>query len=58
MDELTNSILELSSQGEFAQLLTRLKQSGDVFNNQQINLLDAAERLDAQQHSLGVLYML
>ena len=57
-DTLINSIMGLSVGNDFAQLLTALKGADNIWSNQQINLLEAASRLDATQHSLGMLYIL
>jgi hypothetical protein len=58
MDTLVNGIMGLSVANEFPQLLNMLKGADNIWSNQQINLLEAAGRLDATQHSLGVLYIL
>jgi hypothetical protein len=57
MDTLVNSIVALC-QDNLSQLIGYLKGADSILDNPQINCLTAAQHLDAQQHSLGIVFLL
>lgn len=59
MDTLVNSIVALSaSQESLSQLVGYLKGADEALDNPAHNCLEAAQALDAQQHSLGIVFLL
>eukprot|EP00878_Enallax_costatus_P021594 GHUV01022876.1.p1 GENE.GHUV01022876.1~~GHUV01022876.1.p1 ORF type:complete len:400 (+),score=112.84 GHUV01022876.1:202-1401(+) len=59
MDTLVQTITALSATPDnLAQLIQYLKGADNVLDNAQHNCLTAAQHLDAQQHSLGIVYLL
>lgn len=52
-----NTILALSSDN-LSQLIGYLKTADNILDNAQNNCLAAAQALDIQQHSLGIVYLL
>ncbi|KAF6258354.1 hypothetical protein COO60DRAFT_1701346 [Scenedesmus sp. NREL 46B-D3] len=59
METLVNTIMALSQAPDsLGQLVGYLKTAESILDNAQNNCLAAAQALDAQQHSLGIVYLL
>jgi hypothetical protein len=59
METLVNTIMALSmAPDSLGQLVGYLKTAENILDNAQNNCLAAAQALDAQQHSLGIVYLL
>lgn len=59
MEALLQTITNLSGTPDnLSQLIQYFKTANDVLDNAQNNLLTAAQHLDVQLHSLGIVYLL